>query len=346
MKTTQQILWSAYDDDNQVLNVGITAESIDLDIEGPVAEGAGISGNPVQAGWRSADFDGAAFPSPVTGDDKVAMPRATEFGVPYAMLVNEDGSATPLIAHDTAIGTGLGDEGMMQVLEAKDFDGSALPNAVVEGDAVRTAASLAGVTYNTMVSPDGSETPIVADDDAISAANGGTLGLMFMGQARDAQRTAVAQDDGVRPAFSLYGESILRSHTYASQSDRGEEVDPLDEHYVEEELIDDTNLGAATNYYPSSSGRALGNFNNVSIHGVTSGGVTFTVEGKIDDSTDWVDITPAGYRLDDNTTGNASFVDQTFMFDFDNLHVRTVRIKSVTSDGSNGVQYHWKLTSI
>jgi hypothetical protein len=145
-------------------------------------------------------------------------------------------------------------------------------------------------------------------------------------------------------SVSLVAQRI--TYTSATDSSRDEEIDPLDEHYLEEELVDDTNLDAATVYYPSSTGQAMGNFNNVSIHGVTSGGVTVTIEAKIDDSTDWVDITPAGYRLDDNTTGNASFVDQTFMLDFDDLHVRNIRIKSVTADATNGVQYHWKLTAI
>lgn len=137
-----------------------------------------------------------------------------------------------------------------------------------------------------------------------------------------------------------------KGYTLTTNSNRSEEIDPLDEHYLEEELIDTTNVAAATNYYPSSDGQPFGNYNNVSIHGETSGGVTFTVEVKIDDSTDWVDITRAGYRLDDNTTGNASLVDQSFIMDFDDLHVRHIRIKSVTADATNGVQYHWKFTAI
>ena len=144
--------------------------------------------------------------------------------------------------------------------------------------------------------------------------------------------------------IEVYGPD--KKYTQSTDSQRGEEIDPIGEHYLEEELVDDTDLGAATNYYPSSTGAAMSDSNNFSIHAVTSGGVTTTVEGKIDDSTDWVDITPAGYRLDDNTTGNASFVDQTFILDFDNLHVRNVRIKSITADATNAVQYHIKRTSI
>ena len=116
---------------------------------------------------------------------------------------------------------------------------------------------------------------------------------------------------------------------------------------VEEELIDTTNVAAATNYYPSSTGKVLDRYRNVSIQGVISGGVTFTVEAKIDDSTDWLDITKSGYRLGvdvANSVGLASIVDEAFIMDFDSLNVQAIRIKSVTADATNGVQYHWKLS--
>jgi len=45
------------------------------------------------------------------------------------------------------------------LLEAKDYDGAALPNAVAEGDSVRAAGSLNGVTYVAVVNEDGSERP-------------------------------------------------------------------------------------------------------------------------------------------------------------------------------------------
>jgi len=177
---------------------------------------------------------------------------------------------------------------------------------------------------------------------AVDAGNPIKIG----GIAKSAQIAAVTASDRTDAVFNLYGELVIAGYTWGTVSNRSEEIDPMDEHYVEAELIDTTNVAAATNYYPSSSGQVMGNYNNVSIHGVTSGGVTFTVEAKIDDSTDWVDITPAGYRLDDNTSGNASLIDQTFMMDFDDLRVRNVRIKSVTADATNGVQYHWRLSAI
>lgn len=129
-----------------------------------------------------------------------------------------------------------------------------------------------------------------------------------------------------------------------TKSVRVSEVNQEGSQPIYEELVDTTNLAAATYYYPSSDGRTRGKFNYVSIHGETSGGVTVTFEGKNDDSTDWKDITPAGYRLDDNSNGNASFVDQSFIVDFDGLRVRNFRIKVVTADATNGVQLHWGLS--
>jgi len=227
---------------------------------------------------------------------------------------------------------------------------SATPNVLVTGGAYKAALD----TYN---DNDASPFHMNADGTLLVTVNGlvGSIAhsgvdagnpIKIGGIAVDSQIAAVTALDRTNQSFSLYGETISRSHTYGSQSDRAEETDPIDEHYVEEELEDTTNVAGGTLYYPSTTGRAMGNFNNMSMHYVTSGGVTTTIEAKIDDSTDWVDITPAGFELATNATGAASFVDTSGIVDFDDLHVRTIRVKSVTSDATNGVQYHWKLTSL
>jgi len=177
--------------------------------------------------------------------------------------------------------------------------------------------------------------------DAADSGNPVKIG----GYANSTQRAAVAAADRVDASFNLNGEQVMAGHTWATNSNRVEEIDPISEHYAEEELIDTTNVAAATNYYPSSDGKVLGAFNIVSIQGIISGGVTATIEATWDDaaSPDWVDITPAGYDLLTNVTGGASFIDTNFALDFDQLNAKKVRIKSVTSDGTNAVQYHWKL---
>jgi len=296
-------------------------------------------------GLRYAEFDGSALPYTASTEGDAMQGLCTQYGIQYTMPVAENGSSTPLWYHAAAVGSGLGQWGMAQILESKDFDGSALPNAVTEGQGVRPAVSLNGIGYTMLTDEDGSDTPIVAESAVISAANGGSIGIMGMMEAASTQKTAVTAADAVRPIANLNGEQVIASHTWSTNSNRTEEIDPVSEHYVEEELIDTTNVAAATNYYPSSDGKVLGAFNIVSIQGIISGGVTATIEATWDDaaSPDWVDVTPAGYDLLTNATGGASFIDTNFALDFDQLNAKKVRIKSVTSDATNGVQYHWKL---
>lgn len=307
---------------------------------------AGVSTVGPQIMAEAKDFDGAALPNTVQEGDAV-RPAASLAGVQYITPVSDDGANTPVIFHDASISTASGGNvGFMNVVEAKDFDGSALPNAVgAEGDAVRLAASLTGVQYSMPVSEDGASTPMVTHDTAISSAAGGNVGFMTMLNARSSQNTAVQNADACRPIANIYGEQVQAGHTWATNSNRSEEIDPVDEHYGEEELIDTTDIAAATNYYPSSTGKAMGNFNNMMLHLVGSGGVTVTVEAKIDDSTDWADVTLGANNLITNTHA-ASYVDTSGMLQFKDLWVRNVRVKVVTSDATNGVQLHWKLTAL
>lgn len=112
---------------------------------------------------------------------------------------------------------------------------------------------------------------------------------------------------------------------------------------VWEELVNVTNIAAATNYYPNTSGFTMTGINDLSILYSISGGVTLTIEASQDDIEDdptiWVDVTEAGYDLGTNATGASSFVDLTGIVDFDDMNVIRIRLKSVTSDGSNAVIY-------
>ena len=56
-------------------------------------------------------------------------------------------------------------------VEAKDIDGSALPNVVSEGQYTRLAATLSGAVLSTLVHEDGLTSPIVNEDVAETAAN-------------------------------------------------------------------------------------------------------------------------------------------------------------------------------
>jgi hypothetical protein len=140
------------------------------------------------------------------------------------------------------------------------------------------------------------------------------------------------------------GSLSVRSDAYdaASQSDRSIVANPVSEQYAEETLIDLTNVAAATNYYPSTTGLPMAGFRSLSVQGNIAGGVTVTIEATNDDaaSPDWHDITLAFTNLVTGAAAAASYVDTNFLLSLADLNVRAVRIKSVTSDATNGVQYN------
>ena len=107
-------------------------------------------------------------------------------------------------------------------------------------------------------------------------------------------------------------------------------------------LVNSTNLSAATNYYPSSSGQDLIGFKSVNVLMACSGGVTTTIEAG--DGTTWVDITKTGVSLNAGTTAT-SYADTTDILQFKDLNLRYFRVKSITADGSNSVKYVLRLSS-
>lgn len=133
------------------------------------AIGAGFGGSTVMQGVEAKNFDGVALPNAVGAEGDAVRPAASLSGIGYTMITGEDGSSTPVIDHDAAIGTGLGVGTVIQGLESKDFDGSVLPNVVgTEGDAVRAAGSLYGVQYVMPVSEDGSQSPYDSINNALN----------------------------------------------------------------------------------------------------------------------------------------------------------------------------------
>lgn len=100
--------------------------------------------------------------------------------------------------------------------------------------------------------------------------------------------------------------------------------------------VNGTNLAAATNYYPDSTGIDMDGISDISVGMVCSGGVTITFEAS-HDGTNFTDITKAGYSLNTNATGAASFIDKTDIVDFDGIDTKRFRVKSVTADASNAV---------
>jgi len=113
------------------------------------------------------------------------------------------------------------------------------------------------------------------------------------------------------------------------------------------DLVDTTNVTAATHYYPSATGESMDGYDDMSLTGKlidADGTLTLTVEGTNDEDTataDWIDVTKGGYRTDDNSVGNASITvtngTETFAIDFDNFNYKYYRVKVVADGATNTV---------
>lgn len=118
-----------------------------------------------------------AYAADATAYAAVRLTNGTSFLTPAA-------DAT----HDSAVSA----TGPQVIYEAKDFDGSALPNAVsAEGDAVRAAASLFGVPMVMVVSEDGSlergttTTPYITNDVAATTGGADDYSYISVGTTED-----------------------------------------------------------------------------------------------------------------------------------------------------------------
>jgi hypothetical protein len=117
----------------------------------------------------------------------------------------------------------------------------------------------------------------------------------------------------------------------------------LDPGVLWELLANEENLAANTYYYPSETGgQPMTGYDDLSIRYILAGGVTMTIEAMQDHTDaadpDWEDVTQAGYDVGTNDSGNAFYLDQTGILDFDNFNVTAFRVKIVTSDGTNSVR--------
>lgn len=120
-------------------------------------------------------------------------------------------------SHDDAVSA----YASMGGLEAKDFDGSALPNDVAEGDMARTAGTLYGIPFAMLVNEDGSKELGLAEDAAHSS---GDLGIQALAVRNDTL-AALADTDGdytplqVSALGALYTENTPAASTADIGSD-------------------------------------------------------------------------------------------------------------------------------
>jgi hypothetical protein len=159
----------------------------------------------------------------------------------------------------------------------------------------------------------------------------------------------------VGATFSVTDSFVVETNVYkpipsydsGSQSELVNPIWSVSDQYLAETLVDTTNVAAATTYYPSASGLSMDGYRNLSLEGLISGGVTTTIEVTNDDaaSPDWLDITDSLYNwITGGTRYATSWVDTNFLFQMDNVNFKNIRIKSVTSDATNAVQYNLRRT--
>jgi len=114
--------------------------------------------------------------------------------------------------------------------------------------------------------------------------------------------------------------------------------------YIEESIIDTTNVANGT-YYPSSSGRTFGSYRNLSFTGKLIDGAgettTLTLEATNDEDTtnaDWIQV--YGYDPKNNLAVNAHSVTnetKTFTWDFDDFNYKYFRLKITATAATNTV---------
>lgn len=112
--------------------------------------------------------------------------------------------------------------------------------------------------------------------------------------------------------------------------------------YVQDSILDATNITAATNYYPSSTGMSMDGFKDMSITGKfidADGTMTMTVEASNDEDSataDWVQI--YGFDTKNNAIVNSWTITNgtlTFAIDFDNLNYSLFRIVMINNGSTN-----------
>jgi hypothetical protein len=283
-----------------------------LGVGGPLAHSAAVgAANPVMAGAEAANFDGSALPNAVSEGD-VTRVKATMSGVPFAFLVNEDGSATPQVPEATAAGEGLQvslDNGTNSVFAQGDTSGNLKVVGTIADDAAADASA-----------------PVkggaVADEVPSSAADGDLVHLIT-----DLERYLRV----VSKAYdSLTGQDLVSANTAADDRDESAQV-----------LADVSDAAADTYYYPSSAGVEIGNRTFLSfilaIEDVTS--VAFEVSN---DGTAWVDGTKSVVDAAEGANGYAAahFTEPDtatvyFAADWERCGYRYIRCAVVVPDGTN-----------
>jgi hypothetical protein len=137
-----------------------------------------------------------------------------------------------------------------------------------------------------------------------------------------------------------------KAYDPTTDTEKSIEQSPLSAKYVQDSLLDTTNVAAATNYYPSSTGMSMDGFSSISFSGKfidADNTTTMTIEAMDDEDTsgDWIDVTQcfnndkAGIATGIGasvtvTSGTVTFAISRLMFNYSYF-----RVKLVTGDATN-----------
>lgn len=133
-----------------------------------------------------------------------------------------------------------------------------------------------------------------------------------------------------------------RTTTLATDSQRVSEIAPLSQQFSTISLIDTTNVSAATNYYPSSTGMSMDGYEHMTLTGKlidADGTITMTVEATNDEDTtnaDWIQV--YGYDSENAADDNSMAVTNdtlTFAWDFDHFHYKHFRARVINDGATN-----------
>lgn len=189
-----------------------------VEVQGPAPQDDPVEGNPVEISFESQAYaDTVAFLNPVDSDGDVVRPRASRYGVPYSMIVGDDGSMRLLYADDSAWGNGLGGAAVL----ARRNDGAATVFSTLDGNTSMFAVNDRGAVFTQVYVPSGGAAPFYAEDSAHAS---GDFGVQVLTRRADNLAASSAGDDGDYAGLNTDNEGYLyargKAFDPAAQADR------------------------------------------------------------------------------------------------------------------------------
>jgi len=137
-----------------------------------------------------------------------------------------------------------------------------------------------------------------------------------------------------------------KAYDLSIDADKIINLTPESSKYVQDSLVDTTNVAAATNYYPSSTGMSMDGYKDFSLSGKfidADGTMTLSIEATNDEDTtnaDWIDISLLG--IDSKTGINVITAAMTvtngtltFGIEYNDLNYSNIRVKMVNGGATN-----------